>query len=504
MIKGVRARMIFLLVLQRVFFVLPLVFVLPSCTANPATGQNSFTAFMSPQEEIQVGRKEHPKILKEFGGEYQGSQFNAYVCNVGLKLAKVSDMPNLNFTITVLNDSKVNAFALPGGFVYITRGLLALAENEAELAGVLAHEIGHVTARHTAKRYSQAMATNIGLTLLGVLTNGSGAGGSINQIAGLGAQLYLQGYSREQELESDLLAIKYMSRAGYDPKALQSFFQKMQTHTRLDAKMAGRSASEADQFSFFSTHPRTANRIAQATRLAKTATVRNPRIERVAFLTRLNGLTFGDDRTQGVRRGRTFSHPDLRFEFIVPPNFSMFNKPDKVVARGPQGSAIIFDMVPREQAKKIHNLQNFVVSQWGGNLDLRQAERLVINGLEAFTSASRVQSNSGVKDVWLVAIRGRDGVIFRFAFLSSPNMTASLATVYRHATYSFRRISAREAAAIRPIRIKVKAVKAGDTVQSLSSRQPLEKFKTEWFALINGLAPNQGLRTGQLVKVISE
>ena len=112
MIKGVPARMIFLLVLQRVFFVLPLVFVLPSCTANPATGQNSFTAFMSPQEEIQVGRKEHPKILKEFGGEYQGSQFNAYVCNVGLKLAKVSDMPNLNFTITVLNDSKVNAFAL--------------------------------------------------------------------------------------------------------------------------------------------------------------------------------------------------------------------------------------------------------------------------------------------------------------------------------------------------------------------------------------------------------
>jgi predicted Zn-dependent protease len=111
-------------------------------------------AFMSPQEEIQVGRKEHPKILKEFGGEYQGSQFNAYVCNVGLKLAKVSDMPNLNFTITVLNDSKVNAFALPGGFVCITRGLLALAENEAEMAGVLAHEIGHVTARHTAERYS--------------------------------------------------------------------------------------------------------------------------------------------------------------------------------------------------------------------------------------------------------------------------------------------------------------------------------------------------------------
>jgi len=499
MMKNLRARRF----LYRVVLVLP-IFALPSCTMNPATGQSSFTAFMSPQEEIQVGRKEHPKIIKEFGGEYRDAQFNTYVRSVGLKLAKVSDMPNLKFTITVLNDSKVNAFALPGGFVYITRGLLALAENEAEMAGVLAHEIGHVTARHTAERYSQAMATNIGLTMLGVLTSGSGAGGSINQIAGLGAQLYLQGYSREQELESDLLAIKYMSRAGYDPKALQSFFQKMQAHTRLDAKMAGRSASEADQFSFFSTHPRTADRIAQAARLAKTAPVRNPRIERVSFLSRLNGLTFGDDRAQGVRRGRTFSHPDLRFEFIVPPNFSMFNKPDKVLARGPKGSAIIFDMVPRKQSKQIHNLQNFVVSQWGSNLGIRQAERLVINGQEAFTGASRVQSDFGMKDVRLVAIRGRDGTIFRFAFLSPPSMTASLSTVYRHTTYSFRRLSEAEAAAIRPIQIKVKAVKSSDTVQSLSSRQPLEKFKLEWFTLINGLSPNQGLRAGQLIKVISE
>ena len=459
---------------------------------------------MSPQEEIQVGRSEHPKILKEFGGEYKDSQFNAYVRNVGLRLAKVSDMPSLKFTITVLNDSKVNAFALPGGFVYITRGLLALAENEAEMAGVLAHEIGHVTERHSAERYSQVMAANIGLSLLGVLTSGSGVGGSINQIAGLGAQLYLQGYSREQELESDLLAIKYMSRAGYDPKAVQSFFQKMQAHTRLDAKMACRSASEADQFSFFSTHPRTADRIAQAARLAKTAPVRNPRIERVAFLTRLNGLTFGDDRAQGVRRGRTFSHPDLRFEFIVPPNFSMFNRPDKVLARGPQGSAIIFDMVPKQQAKDIHDLRHFVTSQWGGNLGLRQAERLVINGQEAYTGASLIQSNDGPKDVRLVAIRARDGLIFRFAFLSPPNMTGPLSTVFRHTTYSFRRLSAAEAAAIRPIRIKVFADKASDTAQSLSSRQPLEKFRTEWFTLINGLGPNQRLRSGQLVKVILE
>ena len=499
MVLGLRARRFF----QRAALILP-IFWLPSCTVNPATGEQSFTAFMSPQEEIQVGRQEHPKIIKEFGGVYQDARFNAYVRDVGLRLAKVSDMPNLNFTITVLNDSKVNAFALPGGFVYITRGLLALAENEAEMAGVLAHEIGHVTARHSAERYSQAMAANIGLTLLGVLTSGSGAGGSINQVAGLGAQLYLQGYSRDQELESDLLAIRYMSKAGYDPGALKTFFLKMQANTQLEAVMAGRSASEADQFSFFSTHPRTADRITQAERLANVAPVRNPRIERVAYLSRLNGLTFGDDREQGVRRGRTFSHPDLRFEFVVPPNFTMFNSPDKVVARGPNGAAIIFDMVPSREAKQIYNLRSFVVSDWGGNLGLSQVERIVINGMEGYTGASRVRLQSGVKDVRLIAVRGQDGLIFRFAFLTLPNMTVSLSNVFRHTTYSFRRLSAAEAAKIRPLRIKVVPVKAGDTVQSLASRQPLEQYSLQWFQLLNGLAQNQPLRVGQLVKIISE
>ena len=133
---------------------------LGACTVNPATGKQSFTGFMSRSDEMEVGSKEHPKILKEYGGRYDGNGINAYVRDIGLGLARVSEVAGLPYTFTVLNDDKVNAFALPGGYVYITRGLLALADNEAEMAGVLAHEIGHVTARHTAQRYSQAMATN--------------------------------------------------------------------------------------------------------------------------------------------------------------------------------------------------------------------------------------------------------------------------------------------------------------------------------------------------------
>ncbi|HIM26208.1 MAG TPA: peptidase M48, partial [Rhodospirillales bacterium] len=140
-----------------------------ACSTNPATGQQSFTAFMSRAEEIRIGAEEHPKIIKEFGGAYKDARLHAYIKRTGLALARKSEVTDLPYTFTILNDDKVNAFALPGGYVYITRGLLALAENEAEMAGVLAHEIGHVTARHSAERYSTAQATNLGLMVLGVL-----------------------------------------------------------------------------------------------------------------------------------------------------------------------------------------------------------------------------------------------------------------------------------------------------------------------------------------------
>jgi predicted Zn-dependent protease len=160
--------------------------------------------------------------------------------------------------------------------------------------------------------------------------------------------------------------------------------------------------------------------------------------------------------------------------------------------------------VPSLQSRNIRDLRSFIISQWGANLGLRQVERIIINRLEAYTGTSRVRTKDGIKDIRLIAMRGQDGLIFRFAFLTPPNLTASLSTVLRHTTYSFRRLSAAEAAAVRPLRIKVIPVKAGDTVQSLSARQPLEQFRREWFGLINGIGPNQQLRLGQLIKIISE
>jgi predicted Zn-dependent protease len=228
---------------RKLFFFLALIIPLltqVACSTNPATGKQSFTAFMSVEKEKEVGATEHLKVIERFGGIYQDNKLSYYVARIGAKLVKFSELPNLEYTFTILNDEKVNAFALPGGYVYVTRGLLAIVADEAEMAGVLAHEIGHITARHSSQRYSVTKATNIGLQLLGAIGSIAGAPTGANQLASLGGQAALKSYSREQELEADMLGVRYLSRAGYNPNAMTSFFQKLKAHSKLEANMRGK------------------------------------------------------------------------------------------------------------------------------------------------------------------------------------------------------------------------------------------------------------------------
>ncbi len=429
---------------RRISPLLPALLVLAACTTNPVTGKQSFTAFMSPEDEKRIGAEEHPKLIKEFGGAYGDAKLRAYVRRTGLKLLRVSEARNQSFTFTILNDDKVNAFALPGGYIHITRGLLALAGDEAEMAGVLAHEIGHVTARHSAERYSTTMATNLGLMVLGVISSSAGMPSGVGRLVGLGAQAALSGYSREQELEADMLAVRYLSRAGYSPHAMTSFFHKMQAHAELEAALASERDGEKDgggrYNNIMATHPRTAERIDQAIRLAKATAVKSPVVGREEFLAEIDGMVFGDDPHQGVRRGRMFLHPDLRIQFKVPPGFVLFNSPRRVIARGPRQSAIIFDMVDDKTARKTRSITGYI-GLWGGNLELGRGERININGLDAATATARMSDRDGPKDVRLLAIRGGGVELFRFAFITPPALTRRLEVELQRTNYSFRRIS---------------------------------------------------------------
>jgi len=484
--------------LAATFLIVAAALGLGGCTVNPATGERSFTAFMSPAEELRVGAQEHPKLVKQFGGRYDDPELAAYVARIGAAVAQVTEFPEIRYTFTLLNDEKVNAFALLGGYIHITRGLMALANSEAEVASVLAHEIGHVTARHSAQRYSQAVVANFGLAILGAAGAAAGAPTGVGDLAAFGAQAYLQGFSRDQEFEADILGIRYMSRAGYDPAAMVGFFRKLDGYTELQAVMAG-DPGAASRFNIMASHPRTGDRVAQALQLAQGTAVARPRPEE-DYLARIDGMLFGDHPSQGVRRDRDFLHPELGFAFRVPPGFVMFNSARRLVARGPGNSLIAFDAADPRAVAQARSMADYVGRVWGGRLGLQSLERISVNGMEGATGAARLRTNSGTSDVRLVAIRKRQNRVYRFLFVTPAQLTGQLATELQWTTFSFRRLSA----AIKPLRLRVVTVRAGDTPETFAEQMPFAEYRLERFLALNGLPYGARLQPGQRVKIVAD
>ncbi len=486
------------------FFAMLALVAVTSCTQNIATGGQSFTGFMSAEDEKRIGAEEHPKILAQFGGAYDDPKVSGYVAELGFRLLQVSETPNETYHFTVLDSDVVNAFALPGGYVYISRGLIALAENEAELAGVIGHEIGHVIARHSAQRYSSAVATNIGLTIVGIIGSVAGVPAQANDLLSTGATAVLQGYSREQELEADMLGVRYLSRLGYDPGAARSFFEKMADNDQLQAKLTGRPTGE-ESFNFASSHPRTSDRIQQAIDLANESTVAKGVLNRERFLTEIDGMIFGDSPKQGVRRGQTFAHPDVRFKFTVPDGFVLQNAPTQVVAVHPEAGAIIFDMEPNKRtAAGADDIRQYLTDVWSRDVHLSNVERITVNGLDAATGAARVSTRQGPREARRVAIRRSNDEIFRFTFVTPPGALDSVGEGLRRTTYSFESLSNAEAAAIKPLRIRTRVVAVGETPSDLAQYMDVEAYPADWFDLINRNAVLAGLSQGETVKIVAE
>ena len=475
---------------------LSLTVALSGCTINPATGQRSFTGLMTTAEEIRIGRTQHPRILKEFGGEFEKPTLGKYVASIGQLLARTVERRDLKYTFTLLNSDIVNAFALPGGYVYVTRGLLALAGSEAELAAVLAHELGHITALHHAQRQGKEMLANILLQGLGIA-----AGGQVANVGGLLAQAVLRGFSREEERQSDTLGIRYLARVGYDPGAMAGFLRKMRAESRLQAKLRGESPDKIDQFNYLATHPAPIERVQRAEAAARAVSVRDPMTARDIYLAKIDGMLYGDDPGQGFIRGRVFAHPTLRFRFEVPAGFRLFNSARSIIAFGPNGARIIFD---RARKPSDGPIRYYLTRVWARNLPLREVETIRINGLEAATGAAQTDTNKGRRDVRLVAIRMNLQTIYRFMFLAPPGETAKLSLALRRTTYSFRTLDEREARALKPLRLKIVRVRPGDTVRSLAERMPFADFRRERFEVLNGLTRGESLAPGRRVKVIAE
>ena len=268
---------------------------LTGCSTDPTSGERQFTAFMSQAEEKRIGAAEHPRLVKEYGGLYDDPALQRYVEGIGLRLQRNSERPEPPFTFVVLDSPAVNAIALPGGYVHVTRGLMALANDEAELAGVIAHEIGHVTARHAAERYSHDVVVGVGAAILGAATDSE----AVADVAGLAAGAYVQGYSRTQELDADLLGVRYLSRSGYDATAMSSFLETIVAEDRLTRRITGASGA-GPLAGLFASHPRTADRLKAAADAAQ-ASAGGERA-RTPYLEMIDGLAYGDSRSKRVVR----------------------------------------------------------------------------------------------------------------------------------------------------------------------------------------------------------
>lgn len=464
-------------------------------TTNKATGRNTFTGFYSVEDDIALGRQEHPKLVKQFGGEYDDPRLQRYIEQIGFRAAQFTEY-QFPYKFTIVNSPIVNAFALPGGFVYVSRGLLSLASNEAEVAGVLAHELGHVNARHTAERLSQAQLAQLGIGVLGLALGNSAVTNAVGQVAGLA----IQSHSRDQELEADTLGIRYMSQAGYDPDGSVTFLSTLREHSMLEAEMNGLPSGSVDEFNIMATHPRTIERVRLAQRQADAVSVTNALVGRDPHLNAINGMLYGDDPQQGIIDGHTFVHGPLRFEFTVPDAFLLRNSPTRIAATHPQGALILFDMAKTERNR---SMLSYIRNVWAPQTRFSDAEKLRIDGADAATAFTQGNSSSGAVDIRPVAIRGDGENVFRFLFVSPAGATSRFSEGFRRTTYSFRRLTPSEASSVRGRRLIIAQAHPGDTAEALARTMPFGNFNERAFRVLNDLGPDDILSPGQLIKIVA-
>ncbi len=448
---------------------------------GPATASvmDDLFSIFEPSDERAIGTQQHPKIVAQFGGEYIKEGLNEYILDIGLKLAFVSEMRDLPWRFTILNTPVVNAFALPGGYVYITRGLLALANNEAEVAGVLAHEIGHVTARHGAQR--QSRATGIGLigALAGILT-GSGAVQQLGQQLG---GMYIASYSREQEHEADQLGVKYLGLAGYPHEAMADFLKRMQAQTEYTKKLSGNEGRES-QFDFFASHPHTEDRVDRASQEARlNADDLERGYARVRYLNAIDGMLYGDDPKEGIIKGREFLHPDLRFKFMAPEGFQLINSSKAVYAVDGEGGQMIFDLGRLKNNGQ--SLEDYMRSVWLVKLNPKTIQTTRVGGAPAAVTRIIVENKGRKIYLTAAAIDFGDDRVARFIYqmpTSNDDLNQRIADSYN----SFKPLQYQEAQEIKPTLMVIEKVKSGEDVEDLvAGMAEVVQDKKALFILLN-------------------
>lgn len=457
--------------------------VLAACVRNPVTGKRQLS-LVSTEQEIQLGKQGAAEVEQSIG-KYPDAKVQQYVEGVGMRIAKASERPNLPWSFVVLDDPSVNAFALPGGPIFITRGILTYMNSEAELAAVLGHEAGHITARHSVEQISKAQLAQVGLGVGMIL---SPELREIGQLAGVGLQLMFLKFGRDDERQADDIGFRYMVGQGYDPRRMADLFVMLERSSKKEG--GGGRLPE-----WLSTHPDPGNREKAA--LERARKVANPdglKVERDAFLAHVNGMVFGEDPRQGFFKGNEFLHPGLRFKMTLPEGWAKQNMPSAVVALSPKKDAAMQltpagKISPEEASRKFFSQQGVRPASLAGGAALPPASSY-------FAAKTEQGEVAG-----LVSFVSQGGTTYQILGYTAPRSIPAYDAAFRATVASFGPLTDPAALSVAPARIELVKVPRDMTVAEFNGQFP-STAPVETVATVNGLSQGGTLRAGQTAKRI--
>lgn len=487
-----------LLLMKPNFFIffLSVLLLFTSCSKNPVTGKRDLM-LMSTEQEIAMGKQADPDIVNYFG-LYQDEKLQKFIESKGQEMAAISHRSELEYEFKIVDSPVVNAFAVPGGFVYFTRGIMAQFNNEAEFAGVLGHEIGHITARHSAKQYSKAMLAQVGL-VVGMVVSPEFA--QFADIAQTGVGLLFLKFGRDAERQSDKLGVEYSSKIGYDAQEMSEFFETLHNIS---------AASEASPVpAFLSTHPDPQNRQRAVAKDAeawqKKLNLQNPMVNRNAYLQMLDGMVYGEDPKQGFIENNVFYHPVLKFQYPIPANWSTQNTPQQVQMAPQNGKAVM--ILTLAQGNSLEAAAQQLLENY--QLELVESKKENVNGLPAlaFVADQKQQQQQQQQQQSLRILSyliQYEGNIYNIMGVTSVTDFNQFSPTFLSTMTNFRQLTDPEKLNRQPDRVRIRTVKQRTTLgQALRDFQVSDQDIAE-LAILNGMGVEETVDPGTMIKIIAK
>jgi predicted Zn-dependent protease len=474
------------------------VVALHGCATNPVTGSPDLV-FQSEAGEVKRSKEVHPMLLQQFGGVYDDAQLQAYVNEVGQRAAKASHRPELTYTFTVLDSEEINAFTTGGGYVYITRGIMNYLNSEAELAAVLGHEIGHVTARHPVRQQSKSTLAGIGAAAVGIFTGSADLAGLANYA---GAAL-VSGYGRDQELEADRLGAEYLVKTGHKPEHMIDVVRLLKNQELFEIQRAREEKRKPHVYhGLFASHPDNDQRLREVVKAAGKldVAVDDREAGRERYLKVIEGLPVGTSRAQGVLKGNRFYHSNLGMTIVFPSGWHVENRSDRLIAVSPNKDSVI---QMQTQAPPPNTGPREYMSRMLAQSGAGQAEPIEVNGLQGYTTIVRsAKTDFGVVPARYAVIY-YNNLAYVFAGASKASSGAPSADpLFMSTIKTFRRMKQTEFAQAEPYKIKTIRATENTRIADLAKSSPLPKYAAEQLRLLNDLYPDKEPQPGQLLKVV--